>query len=62
MRLVRWLAPFALSLMMIAGAGPARAVDAVSVRGDAPAIDLTGVLDFQHSETERIQVSTAPGT
>ena len=41
---------------------PARAIDAVSVRGDAPAIDLTAVLDHQRSDTDRIQVSTAPGT
>ena len=41
---------------------PARAVDAVSVRSDAPAIDLTAVLDHQRSDTDRIQVSTAPGT
>jgi hypothetical protein len=32
------------------------------VRSDAPAIDLTGVLEFQRSDTDRIQVSTAPGT
>src|SRR5260370_4340495 len=48
--------------MMVAAAPPARATDAVSVRGDAPAIDLTAVLDHQRSDTDRIQVSTAPGT
>src|SRR5712672_391610 len=48
--------------MMVAGAPPARAIDAVSVRSDAPAIDLTAVLDHQRSDTDRIQVSTAPGT
>ena len=37
-------------------------VDAVSVRSDSPAIDLTGILEFQKSDTDRIQVSTAPGT
>src|SRR5665213_4499562 len=47
--------------MMIAAAPPARAIDAVSVRSDAPAIDLTAVLDHQHTESDRIQVSTAPG-
>jgi len=41
---------------------PAYAVDAVSVRSDAAAIDLTGVLEHQHSDSDRIQVSTAPGT
>ena len=48
--------------MIVAAAPPARAIDAVSVRSDAPAIDLTAVLDHQRSDTDRIQVSTAPGT
>jgi hypothetical protein len=48
--------------MIFAAAQPARAIDAVSVRSDAPAIDLTAILDHQHSDTDRIQVSTAPGT
>ncbi len=47
---------------LFAGAGSAHAVDAVSVRSDSPAIDLTGILEFQKSDTDRIQVSTAPGT
>jgi diguanylate cyclase (GGDEF)-like protein/PAS domain S-box-containing protein len=46
---------------MIVAATPAWAVDAVSVRGDVSAIDLTAVLEHQHSDTDRIQVSTAPG-
>ena len=62
MRLIRCLAPLALGLMVFAAAPPARAIDAVSVRSDAPAIDLTAVLDHQRSDTDRIQVSTAPGT
>src|SRR5262245_32750613 len=48
--------------MIVAAAAPARAIDAVSVRSDAPAIDLTAVLDHQRSDSDRIQVSTAPGT
>ena len=48
--------------MIVAVAPAAHAIDAVSVRSDAPAIDLTAVLDHQRSETDRIQVSTAPGT
>lgn len=48
--------------MIFIAASPARAVDAVSVRSDAPAIDLTAILDHQHSDSDRIQVSTAPGT
>ena len=47
---------------LLAGAGAAYAVDAVSVRSDSPAIDLTGILEFQKSDTDRLQVSTAPGT
>ena len=48
--------------MLFAAAQPVHALDAISVRSDAPAIDLTGVLEFQRSDTDRIQVSTAPGT
>src|SRR5919197_316308 len=48
--------------MIVAAAAPARAIDAVSVRSYAPAIDLTAVLDHQRSDGDRIQVSTAPGT
>jgi diguanylate cyclase (GGDEF)-like protein/PAS domain S-box-containing protein len=51
---------FAIALLM--SAGTALAVDAVSVRSDSPAIDLTGILEFQRSDSDRIQVSTAPGT
>jgi diguanylate cyclase (GGDEF)-like protein/PAS domain S-box-containing protein len=51
-----------MGLALLAGATDARAVDAVSVRTDAPALDLTGVLDLQKSDSDRIQVSTAPGT
>ena len=61
LRLIRCLAPLALGFMIFA-APQARAIDAVSVRSDAPAIDLTAILDHQHSDTDRIQVSTAPGT
>ncbi|WP_438276645.1 EAL domain-containing protein [Nitrobacter sp.] len=62
MRPISWLAWIALALMIFAAASPARAIDAVSVRSDAPAIDLTAILDHQHSDSDRIQVSTAPGT
>ncbi|MBN8967130.1 MAG: sensor domain-containing phosphodiesterase [Rhizobiales bacterium] len=61
MRSIRCFALLALSFLAFA-ATPARALDAVSVRTDAPAIDLTGILEFQRSDTDRIQVSTAPGT
>ena len=39
----------------------ARAVEAINVHSDAPAIDLTDAVEFQHTEGDRIQVSTAPG-
>ncbi len=39
----------------------AHAVEAVNVRTDAAAIDLTDAVDFQHTDGDRIQVSTAPG-
>ncbi|MFL5030431.1 MAG: PAS domain-containing protein, partial [Xanthobacteraceae bacterium] len=42
-------------------ASGARAVEAVNVRLDAPAIDLTDVVERQRTENDRIQVSTAPG-
>src|ERR1700720_1196808 len=62
LRLIRCLAPLALGLVIFAAAPPARGLDAVSVRGDASAIDPTPGRDYQHRETDRIQVSTAPGT
>jgi diguanylate cyclase (GGDEF)-like protein/PAS domain S-box-containing protein len=39
----------------------ARAVDAVNVRVDAAAIDLTDAIERPHAEGEILQVSTAPG-
>jgi diguanylate cyclase (GGDEF)-like protein/PAS domain S-box-containing protein len=39
----------------------ALAVEAVNVRLDAPAIDLTAATERQKTEGDRIQVSTAPG-
>ena len=50
----------ALAAALVA-AVPARAVEAVNVRLDAPAIDLTAATEVQRTETDRIQVSTAPG-
>ena len=47
--------------MTVAGVSAARAVEAVNVRTDAAAIDLTDAVDLQHTEGDRIQVSTAPG-
>ena len=53
---------FLLSLILFTAVQPAHALDAISVRSDAPAIDLTGVLEFRGSDTGRIPGSTASGT
>ncbi len=47
--------------MLAIAAPPARAVEAVNVRLDASAIDLTAAAELMKTETDRIQVSTAPG-
>ncbi len=53
---------FALALaMLLLVPRTAHAVEAVNVRVDASAIDLTGATERQKTETDRIQVSTAPG-
>ena len=46
---------------LLLAAAPARAVEAVNVRLDAAAIDLTAATEKVKTETDRIQVSTAPG-
>jgi diguanylate cyclase (GGDEF)-like protein/PAS domain S-box-containing protein len=53
----------ALALAAVLLAAPvALAVEAVNVRLDAPAIDLTNATERLKTEGDRIQVSTAPGT
>jgi diguanylate cyclase (GGDEF)-like protein/PAS domain S-box-containing protein len=56
-------APFAVFSLVVAlfGASPGHAVEAVNVRTDVTAIDLTGVADLVKTETDTIQVSAAPG-
>src|SRR5499426_3325422 len=49
---------FAASLLAVQ---TARAVEAVNVRLDAAAIDLTAATEVQKTDGDRIQVSTAPG-
>ncbi len=39
----------------------AHALEAVNVRTDAAAIDLTNAVQFEHTDGDRIQVSTPPG-
>ncbi len=49
-------------LVLVAGGlPPAGAVEAVNVRGDIAAIDLTAAAQLIKTETDRVQVSAAPG-
>jgi diguanylate cyclase (GGDEF)-like protein/PAS domain S-box-containing protein len=43
------------------GVSGAAAVEAVNIRVDASAIDLTDAVEVQRTDTDRIQVSTTPG-
>jgi len=62
LRILRVSALLAMVALAQFFAGPsAYAVDAVSVRLDAPAIDLTAAIDRPRTEGGRVQVSTAPG-
>jgi diguanylate cyclase (GGDEF)-like protein/PAS domain S-box-containing protein len=60
LRHLRAVLAVAILLAVALGAGVARAVEAINVRIDASAIDLTEALERPRSETARIQVSTAP--
>jgi diguanylate cyclase (GGDEF)-like protein/PAS domain S-box-containing protein len=51
----------ALLIVALACASPGLAVEAVNVRTDVTAIDLTGVVELVKTETDTIQVSAAPG-
>ena len=53
-------AVLALAGLLLAGQA-APAAEAVNVRLDAPAIDLTAATEVQKTESDRVQVSTAPG-
>ncbi|MFD2184712.1 EAL domain-containing protein [Rhodoplanes azumiensis] len=56
------LAALVLAGVALLGAGSAaQAVQAVSVRPDVPAIDLTEAVELQQTDGDRVQVSTAPG-
>ncbi len=54
-------AALAFAVSLLAGE-PARAIEAVNVKLDASAIDLTAATEVQKTETDKVQVSTAPGT
>jgi diguanylate cyclase (GGDEF)-like protein/PAS domain S-box-containing protein len=51
----------ALAFVALFDVSAARAVEAVNVRTDAAAIDLTDAVQFEHTDSDRIQVSTPPG-
>jgi diguanylate cyclase (GGDEF)-like protein/PAS domain S-box-containing protein len=59
---LRAAAAFAVIVLAIRlGVSGAAAVEAVNIRGDAAAIDLTEAVELQRTDTDRIQVSTTPG-
>ena len=60
-RLANASALLALAFVALLGVSAAQAVEAVNVRTDAAAIDLTDAVEIQHTDGDRIQVSTAPG-
>jgi len=62
LRLLHAVLAVSVLLGVAAGSDAARAVDAINVRVDASAIDLTEAVEIVKSEGDRIQVSTAPGT
>jgi diguanylate cyclase (GGDEF)-like protein/PAS domain S-box-containing protein len=51
----------AVLVAALIGVAPGHAVEAINVRTDVPAIDLTGVVELHKTESDRIQVSAAPG-
>jgi|RhiMethySRZTD1v2_1073278.scaffolds.fasta_scaffold02925_18 diguanylate cyclase (GGDEF)-like protein/PAS domain S-box-containing protein len=59
--ILRAVSLLALAILGLFGASSARAVDAINVRLDAAAIDLTDAVERHRTENERIGVSTAPG-
>ena len=62
MALIRAAAAFAtFALVVLLGITAAAAVEAVNVRLDAGAVDLTDAVEIQHTDGDRLQVSTAPG-
>jgi diguanylate cyclase (GGDEF)-like protein/PAS domain S-box-containing protein len=54
-------AAVALAFVALPGLSPAHAVEAVNVHTNAGAIDLTDAVQIEHTDGDRIQVSTAPG-
>jgi diguanylate cyclase (GGDEF)-like protein/PAS domain S-box-containing protein len=61
LRFLRAAQPVAIIIALLIGVTAARAVDAVNVRPDAAAIDLTAVVERHKTEVDRITVAAAPG-
>jgi diguanylate cyclase (GGDEF)-like protein/PAS domain S-box-containing protein len=61
LRFLRAAKTVAILIAFLIGASAAHAVDAVNVRLDASAIDLTDAVERQKTDVDRIQVSAAPG-
>ena len=61
MSFLRAINAVAILVGVLIGISAAHAVEAVNVRTDAPALDLTDAVERQKTEGDRIQVSTAPG-
>ncbi len=55
------LGVLALAMAAVLGVRTAWAVEAVNVPNSGPPIDLTGAVELLHSDSDRVQVSTAPG-
>ena len=60
MRFIRACVTAVLAIAVV-GLSPARAVEAVSVRTDEPAIDLADAAERHHTDSDRLLVSAAPG-
>ena len=54
MQLIKSIAAIVLGIGLIGGAQLAQAVEAVSVRPDAAALDLAAIVDLQKSDSDRI--------
>ncbi len=61
MRLWRAASFAAVLAAALSWAAPSRAIEAVNVPSDASAIDLTGAAEIVKTDSDRIQVSAAPG-
>jgi diguanylate cyclase (GGDEF)-like protein/PAS domain S-box-containing protein len=61
-RKMRYLRCLVVFLALAAGVSPVRAIESVRVPLESQAIDLTKAFEPYHSESDRLLVSTAPGS